>query len=100
LIAKEKVVITIISSDVRNSLLLKVFHRSKAATLNVVPTLSQRLGTEMSRSVAHQSFSPELASGVLRDLVVHRYAQSCKLQRTPLGDYQLKQKVTIGKSLS
>jgi hypothetical protein len=54
----------------------------------------------MLRSVAHRPFLIEMAAGVLRDLVVHRYAQYCKLQRTPFGSYQLKQKVTTEQSLS
>jgi hypothetical protein len=59
-----------------------------------------KVWVEMLRSVAHRVFSADFAAGVLRDSVVHRYAQSCKLQRTPLGQCQLKQKVTTEQSHS
>ncbi len=52
--------------------------------------LMGRFGREMLRSAAHRPFLHEAISGVLRNLIVHRCAQYCKLQRAPLGGYQLK----------
>ena len=44
-------------------------------------------GTKMPRLATHRPVPLEVASGDLRDLVVHRYARLCTWQRTPLGDY-------------
>ena len=61
---------------------------------------SEGLGIKMPDSVAHRLNSPKMTAGDLRDLVMHRYAQYCTLQRTPLGDYQLKQLLTTERLLS
>lgn len=45
-------------------------------------------------------FRSNITAGLLRDLVMHRYAQSCNLQRTALGDYLLKQLLIIEQALS
>jgi len=54
-------------------------------------------------SICVRDGDPQLqttTAGDLRDPVVHRYARLCTWQRTPLGNYQLKQIVTVDVALS